>query len=225
VADPETHRVGAGGGADRAQREHQQGPRDATRSASASSASRVQALTDIIEWLDVENTAHERYKPVTNGPTYCNIYAYDYCFLAGVFLPRVWWTSKALVDLAAEKSVVPSYGATVNEINANTLFVWLKDFGADFGWRRTASLEEMQDAANEGKVAIICAAHKKPNRSGHIVAVVPETSSNKAERKDGLVVKPLQSQAGRTNRNYQTDTWWIRLAVNYREHGFWINAS
>jgi peptidoglycan hydrolase-like protein with peptidoglycan-binding domain len=194
-----------------------------TRKPAASKADKVKALTDIIEWLDVDNSANLRYQPIT-AATYCNIYAYDYCYLAGVFLPRVWWKSKALIDLAAGKSVQPIYDDTVTEINANSLLEWLKDFGAAFNWQRTSSLEEMQNAANNGQVAIICAANIKPNHSGHIVTVVPETASHKAERKDGLVVKPLQSQAGRTNRRYQTDNWWVRLAENFREHGFWINS-
>ena len=84
----------------------------------------------------------------------------------------------------------------------------------------------MQTAANNGQVAIICAANRIPNRSGHITPVVPETTANKAERSgSGIVIKPLQSQAGRTNRKYQTDPWWNRLASTFREHGFWINGA
>jgi hypothetical protein len=196
-----------------------------TRNATSSAANKVKALTDIVKWLDVENTGHLRYKPVHKGPTYCNIYAYDYCYLAGVYLPRVWWDAKSLINLNSGKSVTPVLGKTVFEQNANSLFKWLKDFGSAFGWRRTVSLDDLQNAANNGQVVIISAINKIPNESGHIVAVVPETSSNKAERKDGLVVKPLQSQAGRDNHIYQTDPWWIKRAAAFREHGFWINAS
>jgi len=195
-----------------------------TRNATDSAANKAKSLTEIVKWLDVENVNHVRYKPIPNA-TYCNIYAYDYCLRAGVFLPRIWWTGKALIDLAAGKKVAPVYGETVLEMNANSLFNWLKEFGATFGWEKTASLEKLQNAANKGQIAIICAAHKKTNKSGHIVAVVPETNSHKAERRDGLVVKPLQSQAGRINRRYQTDLWWIRPSANLREHGFWINAA
>lgn len=45
-------------------------------------------LTKIIEWLAVEKNKRYKRKP---SATYCNIYAYDYCYLAGVYLPRVWW--------------------------------------------------------------------------------------------------------------------------------------
>lgn len=195
-----------------------------TRRTGDSTDDQAKSLTDIVSWLNVENTGHLRYKP-TASSTYCNIYAYDYCYLAGVYLPRVWWTSKALIDLSAGRTLQPVYAKTVHEINANSLFIWLKDFGPSFGWRRTASINEMQTAANNGKVTIICAQNKTPNKSGHICPVVPETNSNQAERKNGVVVKPLQSQAGRVNRKYQTDLWWNRLASTFREHGFWINET
>jgi hypothetical protein len=195
-----------------------------TRDLTGSVDEKVKTLTKIVEWLDVANLHHLRYKRIPNA-TYCNIYAYDYCYLANVYLPRVWWTSKVLIDLDKGKNVIPIYGQTVNEINANSLFVWLKDFGPLFGWKRTTSFDEMQNAANNGQAAIVCAQNKIPNKSGHICAVVPETASNKAVRKNGTVIKPLQSQAGATNHMYWTDLWWIRLASTFREHGFWINAA
>jgi len=195
-----------------------------TRKLTASVNEKTKSLTDIIKWLDVEKASHLRYQPISTA-TYCNIYAYDFCYLAGVYLPRVWWMPQALIDLAAGKKVTPIYGETVHEMNANSLFRWLKNFGPTFGWNRTASIDEMQTAANNGQVVVICAENKTPNRSGHIVMVVPETNSNKAERTGGVVVNPLQSQAGRTNHKYRTDLWWIRLASTFREHGFWINAS
>jgi Bacterial SH3 domain len=195
-----------------------------TRDSATSATEQAGALTDIVGWLNVENVRHLRYQPIPSA-TYCNIYAYDYCYLAGVYLPRVWWTSRALIDLAAGRNVQPIYGQTVHEMNANSLFVWLEDFGPTFGWRRTASLDEMQNAANNGQAVTICAQNRIPNRSGHIVMVVPETNANNAERRNGAVTKPLQSQAGRTNYKYRIDLWWIRLASTFREHGFWINAS
>jgi hypothetical protein len=192
------------------------------RDPNASAANKAAKLTEIVEWLDVANTNHLRYKRLPNA-TYCNIYAYDYCFLARVYLPRVWWTSRALIDLRAGRNVVPIYGETVHELNANSLLMWLKEFGTDFGWRRTASLDEIQTAANSGQAVVISAQNRIPNRSGHICAVVPETASHKAVRSGGQVIRPLQSQAGATNFKYRTERWWINLASTFREHGFWIN--
>lgn len=195
-----------------------------TRDTTASPENKVRSLTRIIEWLDVENTNNVRYKP-TSTSTYCNIYAYDYCYLAGVYLPRVWWTSRALIDLSAGRDVRPVYGETVHELNANSLYRWFREFGTTFGWRRTASIDEMQNAANNGQAVIVSAPNRVPNRSGHICAVVPETSAQRAVRSGGIVTKPLQSQAGARNFRYRTDTWWLRLSSTFLEYGYWINAA
>lgn len=191
-----------------------------TRRSSSSNAEKAKELTEIIRWLDVENK--DRYRPLSSS-TYCNIYAYDYNYLGGVYVPRVWWTHSALVKLRAGRAVRPVYAETVVELNANSLFDWFRDFGSTFGWKRTFDLTEMQNAANDGQAVIISAQHKRPNKSGHICPVVPETASKKAERSGSKVVRPLQSQAGRTNRKYQTSIWWTMNI--YRNFGFWINAS
>lgn len=170
----------------------------------------------IIEWLNVAQNA--RYLP-GGGKTFCNIYAYDYCYLAQVYLPRVWWSSSAIVKLASGNSVSPQYGVTVSELNANSLFNWFEEFGGRFGWTRTFDLTDLQDAANEGKVCIISAQRVDLNRSGHICPVVPETSNHKATRNGNRVTIPLQSQAGATNFNYGGKVWWT--SSQFRSFGFW----
>lgn len=178
-------------------------------------ATRRRELTAIVEWLDVERS--ERYRP--GGSTYCNIYAYDYCFLAGVYLPRVWWTAPALQELAAGRPVVPVYDTTLREMSANSLHDWLADWGPRFGWTRTLSLGEAQDQANRGRVVVICARNRNRNRSGHICAVVPETATQIAVRSGAEVTGPLQSQAGRTNHRYRTFVWWT--TATFDGVGFW----
>ena len=190
-----------------------------TRHSSNPAATKAAELTAIIKWLRVEQSA--RYLP-HGGTTYCNIYAYDYCYLAGVYLPRVWWTPDAIDKLKAGQPVAPRYAVTVNEVNANSLFNWLKAFGPDFGWSRTFDLTELQNAANDGQVGIICAQRVDLNRSGHICPVVPETASQKAARSGSTVIKPLQSQAGGTNFSYKALVWWTN--PKFREFGFWIHA-
>jgi hypothetical protein len=49
------------------------------------------SLGEVIDYIATDKPAHKRYQP-RDGLTFCNIYAHDYCFLAGVYLPRVWWT-------------------------------------------------------------------------------------------------------------------------------------
>jgi hypothetical protein len=181
-------------------------------------AQRAAALGQIVEWLDVERK--KRYQP-KGGSTYCNIYAHDYCYLAGAYLPRVWWRPRSIAELMQGHSVSPLYGTTVAEINANGLFDWLTEFGPDFGWKRTFSLDELQGAANDGGVALICAKRKDLNRSGHITAVVPESDTHRATRSGGAVTVPLQSQAGVKNYSYKPLKWWTN--EKFRSYGFFTH--
>ena len=195
------------------------GESDRPTRGSGTSAARANALGRVVEYLNVEQS--QRYAPTTSA-TFCNIYAYDYCYLGGAYLPRVWWTPKAIAQLAAGTPVAPVFGRSVTEQTANMLFDWLEDFGDDFGWVRTSSLDELQDAANVGELGIICAKRKDLSRSGHIVAVVPETEIERAARIAGKVKFPLQSQAGVKNHNYVAQGWWTN--EKFREFGFWRHA-
>jgi hypothetical protein len=167
-------------------------------------------LAEIIDHLAVDKASHKRYQPTQNA-TFCNIYAHDYCHLAGVYLPRVWWTPKAIEKLTAGQTVQPLIGDTIQEMRANDLFRWLRDFGLRFGWRQTGTLDKLQQAANAGGIGVIVARRKIEGRSGHIVIIPPETEQHQAKRNaQGLVVKPLQSQAGSTNFRYDLGKpdWW-----------------
>ena len=184
---------------------------------------RVNAIRQLLDWFDVTHSL--RYTP--DGPTYCNIYAYDYCYLTGVYLPRVWWTEKALLRLDAGETVPVVYSVTqpgtVTEKTANNLHDWFKDWGTHFGWRRTLDLEELQAEANQGKVCITVAKVKAPHHHGHghIVAVVPENENHRATRSNNKVIATVQSQAGATNAKYKVDHWWND--GSYVEFGHWIH--
>ena len=69
---------------------------------------RVKSVLKIIKYLNSENSQHQRYQP-KQKTTYCNIYAYDFCYLAGVYLPRVWWTDKALLQIKDDVEVPVQY--------------------------------------------------------------------------------------------------------------------
>ena len=181
-------------------------------------------LAAIIDFLAVDKAAHKRYKP-RDGLTFCNIYAHDYCMLAGVYLPRVWWTPGAIERLAQGQTVEPLIENTISEVRANSLFRWLRDFGPRFGWRQTGTLTKLQQEANQGAVGLIVARRKEDGRSGHIVAVVPETADEKAKRNSaGEVTHPLQSQAGSGNFRYGTGStdWW--KGAQFAESAFWLHA-
>jgi hypothetical protein len=187
-------------------------------------AERCAELAAIIDWLAVDKSSHKRYQP-TSTSTFCNIYTHDYCFLAGVYLPRVWWLPGAIERLAKGEQVEAVYEKTIDEQRANDLFRWLRDFGPRFGWRATGTLTKLQDAANLGGLGIIVARRKDDGRSGHIVMVVPEIDTKRARRNsDGEVIAPLQSQAGSVNFQYGTGklNWWTdgRFAAS----AFYIHA-
>jgi hypothetical protein len=180
-------------------------------------------LGQIIRWLAVDDPTHLRYRP-HDGSTFCNIYAHDYCFLAGAYIPRVWWTPSALMTIARGAVAAPNYGATIEEVRANGLFRWLRDFGADFGWRQTGTLTKLQQAANQGGIGLIVARRTDDGRPGHIVAIPPETDTQRADRDStGEVVTPLQSQAGAKNFQYgRPRAWW--QDPRFAEAAFWIHA-
>jgi hypothetical protein len=191
-----------------------------TRESSATALTKAQQLTSIVNWLKVEQS--KRYKSPGPGTTYCNIYSYDYCYLAGAYLPRVWWRPEAIIKLNAGQSIEPNYATNLVEMRANMLFNWLEDYGQQFGWARTVDLTAMQNAANDGQIAIICAQRTNLAKAGHICPVVPETSAQKAVRSGTQVTRPLQSQAGGTNFRYKSWVWWT--SGQFREFGFWIHA-
>ncbi|NQX00678.1 SH3 domain-containing protein, partial [bacterium] len=189
-----------------------------------SAPQRIEELAKIIGWLDVENPLHQRYLP-GSGKTFCNIYAHDYCHLAGVYLPRVWWSGSALVRIGAGEDVPPLIGNTIEEQRANDLFRWLKGFGTSFGWREAATLNELQATANLGAVCLIIARRKEDGKSGHVVVVVAESHFDRAVRDTlGKVVNPLQSQAGTRNFNCAKGPreWW--RGTRFADSAFWMHA-
>lgn len=188
----------------------------------AATANKADVMHQIVSYLAVDKSARYQREP---GKTYCNIYAYDYCYLTGAYLPRVWWTGKALIKLSQQQPVEPIYGVTVNEMNANSLYYWLNEWGDDFGWLRTYDADELQSKVNEGRTGIICGNNIKPSNSGHICCVIPEIEGITALRKSGKVVCPLTSQAGKSNFQLNTDPkfrdyqWWHFSSIEH--FGFW----
>jgi hypothetical protein len=192
------------------------------RRTATSNPNQVIQLHEIINWLAVENSV--RYLPKT-GETYCNIYAYDYCYLSNVYIPRVWWTDKAISAIASGQSIAPIYDKTVHELNANSLHNWFAEYGDDFGWHRTFDLNDLQQNANNGAVCIISARRTDLNRSGHICAVAPEIEDKVAIRKKGFVTIPLQSNAGANNFRYgvTSSAWWLQKD-KFSSYSFWVHA-
>lgn len=182
---------------------------------------RVRQILGIVDYLDSASPLHERYRP-RGSTTYCNIYAYDFCYLGGVYLPRVWWTDSAIVRMSRGETVPTRYGETVRELNANALHDWLEDHGPAFGWRREVDLTTLQAAANAGEVCLIIGKRKDLNRSGHVSMVVPEHGDFIARRvASGDVIRPVESQAGTNNFKCAVNNaaWWLN--ARFQSCAFW----
>ena len=186
-------------------------------------AQKASDLLKIIEYLDPGKNSHKRYK-ASGGKTFCNIYAYDYASVSGVYLPRVWWKETAIISIANGSVPPVNYGNTVRELNANSLHDWFEEFGVVFGWKRVFSIADLQGAANAGEVAIMVAKRANVARSGHIVAVIPEHNGFKAAVSDGKIVRPVESQAGSANfkAKVKTKRWWQNS--KFQSFGFWVHA-
>ncbi|MGH2666928.1 hypothetical protein [Flavobacterium sp.] len=173
------------------------------------SASKKESIARLIDKLDV--AANIRYQR-TEEDTYCNVYSYDYCYFCKVYLPTVWWTDEALEKILKGQEVAAVFEQTVDRIYSSAIHDWFLQWGASFGWERILTVDEIQNKVNaNGGIGIICAKRKEKGLSGHIVPVVPETSTHKAYRENGIVVYPLQSQAGKLNYNYFSEVredWW-----------------
>lgn len=168
-----------------------------------------ESIARLIDKLDVAtNIRYQR----TVEDTYCNVYSYDYCYFSGVYLPTVWWTEEALEKIKQGEEVVAIFEQTVERIYSSAIHDWFPKWGAAFGWERMFTPDEIQNKVNtNGGIGIICAKRREKGLSGHIVPVVPETNENKAYRENGVVLYPLQSQAGKLNYNYFSEVrkdWW-----------------
>jgi hypothetical protein len=173
------------------------------------SATKRESIGRLIEKLDVfSNIRYQR----TVEDTYCNVYSYDYCHFCKVYLPTVWWTDEALEKVLEGEVVEAVFEQTVERIYSSAIHDWFLEWGANFGWERIFTVEEIQNRVNaNGGVGIICAKRKEKGLSGHIVPVIPETDLHQAYRENGVVVYPLQSQAGKENYNYFSEVrkdWW-----------------
>ena len=172
-------------------------------------ASKLSSIRKIIDTLNVSKSF--RYEK-DDSDTYCNIYTFDYCFFAKVYIPRLRWTDTAIEALENGNEVPLVFGETVRPFYSNYIYDWFLQSASAFGWERVSDVDAIQKKVNaNGGVGVICAKRFILNKSGHVVVVVPETETEKAFRLEGKVIYPLQSQAGMDNYNYFSEVrkdWW-----------------
>ncbi|MCG3169521.1 MAG: hypothetical protein CALGDGBN_01041 [Pseudomonadales bacterium] len=205
-------------------RAHPLGESDRPAREGRSAAALARSVSAIVDYLDVSNPDHRRYRP-HRGATYASVYATDVACLCGVYLPRVWWNEAALRQLGEGDAVAAEYGRSVRELDANALFEWLEAFGAVFGWVRVDGPDALQAAANAGEVCVIAARGAGAGRAGGIAVVVPETDGVRAARNSRAeVLRPVESRAGPRNvlRAAPARAWW--RGGRYRSHAFWRHA-
>jgi hypothetical protein len=95
---------------------------------------------------------------------------------------------------------------------ANAQMRWLREHGADAGWRRLGSYSEAQQAANRGELVLEAFENPDPHRPGHIAIVRPSEKTRAALDRDG----PQETQAG--ERNWLS----VTTAAGFRHHkGAW----
>jgi hypothetical protein len=185
-------------------------------------STKKESIRQLIIKLDV--TKSLRYQR-TIEDTYCNVYSYDFCYFSRVYLPTVWWTDESLEKILNGQEVIPVFEETVEPIYSSAIHDWLLKWGASFGWKRMTNLDEIQQKVNEdGGIGMICAKRKIKGLSGHIVPIVPETNLKKAYRENGVVLYPLQSQAGKLNYTYFSKArkdWWNH--ERYSSHVFYYH--
>jgi len=168
----------------------------------------------ILDFLDVENS--ERYQ-ATKSQTFCNIYAHDFARLMNCYIPRVWWTNKAIEEGNTNQA---KYNDNVIEMSVNLLYKWFEDYGDEFGWEEITDFKKGQQEANNGSCVVLLASNKSASRSGHITMVIPEDYKFKPRTLNGEFI-PVQSQAGVNNYKKRVLKWWgskhnkVKMYVNH----------
>lgn len=156
-------------------------------------------LLEIARYLDPSNSA--RYD-LNNRVSH--IYAHDFCYLAGCYLPLVWWGNANNPD---EKKI---------QMNGTALWDWLIDYGKEFGWKPVEDLKTAQELAEVGHVVTIIALPKNVNRDARLSIVIPETK----ECFDPQYHKGIPCQTC-SQKTFLKSDWYIGKL--YREFRIYVN--
>jgi hypothetical protein len=99
------------------------------------------------------------------------------------------------------------------ELLANAQMRWLRDHGAEHGWRPLASYVAAQEAANRGELVLEAFENPDSHKPGHIAIVRPSEKTRLELDKAG----PQETQAGEQNALSTT------TALGFRHHpGAWL---
>ncbi len=158
-----------------------------------------ETLLQIARFLDPTNSARYSLKNKVS-----HVYAHDFCYLAGAYLPLVWWGDANFGD-----------GPKV-QMTGTAVWDWLIDYGKEFGWKPVEDLKQAQELADVGHVVTIIALPKNVNSDARLTMVVPETKECfDPQYQKGI---PCQSRAGKTF--IKTD--WYN-GSSWREYKIYVN--
>lgn len=180
-------------------------------------------IRKLVDWMAVDDTPN-RWTP-RGSATYCNVYVADAVDKLGGYVPRCWWTRRAIKAMQNGEDVEATYPSssnigTVIEMNANSLHDWFVEWGESFGWNYKvvdrddpsaqvlleAEAKDLQERLNEdGRYGMIVGRRRQRHRSGHITLCFSDAVCEE-EAVSGI---PLQSQAGTINRRYFADDWYF----------------
>ncbi len=132
--------------------------------------------------------------------TFCNIFVWDVTRAMGAEIPH--WVDRR----TGQPTTVYNYSQS-RELDANATMDWLRQHGAQHGWRRV-SAEEAQRLANEGHPTMV--GWKNPSGIGHVAIVRPGNINERG---------PAIAQAGSTNVNYAH----VRDTFGNRPVEYWVN--
>ncbi len=132
--------------------------------------------------------------------TFCNIFVWDVTRAMGAEIPH--WVDQR----TGQPTTVYNYSQS-RELDANATMDWLRQHGAQHGWRRV-SAEEAQRLANEGHPTMV--GWKNPGGIGHVAIVRPGNINERG---------PAIAQAGSTNVNYAH----VRDTFGNRPVEYWVN--
>lgn len=203
-----------------------------TRDAADGQQERLDSTNAIVDELDASNSHRYQAQNRDSGfVTFCNVFAHDYAFLMGAFVPRVWWSySRAEIEGFEASGQWPEpTTANTREMRASAIEDWFADWGHRFGWSRLGTtdpdgLTAAQDHANDGRV-VIMVGDTDTSAPGHITAVIPETTAVPAKRDDdGRVIRPAQSESGAVPTTRGTSGWFDSAGAYPGGLSVWVHA-
>lgn len=167
----------------------------------ASKEEKVKQIGKIISELDLVNSV--RFRKTSSGTT-CNIYAHDFCYLTGVYFPRIWWalegeTYQTIDTKITSESRQRTIQSTLESgyfyrnvdfrsvvgFRANHLYDWLVKRSPLFGWETVYAGE--QGSLNRDQLNSHFEALQDAANQGKIVVVAVKNRNTDGSGHIGMI--------------------------------------